>query len=59
MLKANMKRNIKIMRIHRQYLKEKIIENEKIKKKGTNFPVDTNKLKDWKNKQNRDFPFLL
>ena len=59
MLKASMKRNIKIMRIHRQHLKEKFIENEKIKKNGTNFPVDTEKLKTWKNKINRDFPFLL
>ena len=54
-----LKRNLKIMRKHRKYLKEKIIDNEKIKKKGNNFPVDLEKINNWKYKNNNDFPFLL
>ncbi len=54
-----MKRNLKIMRKHRKYLKEKYKEDEKIKKTGNNFPVNFEKKNYWKHKINNDFPFLL
>ena len=52
-------RNFKFMRKHRKYLKEKYKEDEKIKKTGSNFPVDLEKKNKWKHKINKDFPFLL
>ena len=54
-----MKRNLKMMREHRKYLKKKYIENKKIKEKGTNFPVNFDETNNWKNKKNKKFPFLL
>lgn len=51
-------RNLKFMRKHRKYLKDKYEEEKKIKKTGSNFPVDLEK-NNWKHKFNKDFPFLL
>ena len=54
-----LKRNLKIARKHRKYLKKKFGEEQKIKKNGSNFPVDLKKINSWKYKINNDFPFLL
>ena len=54
-----LRKNFKINRIKRIVKKKKILEEEKIKKNGTNFPVNIEKINNWKNKINRDFPFLL
>ena len=47
------------MRKHRKYFKKKYEEEQKIKKNGSNFPVDLEKINSWKYKINNDFPFLL
>jgi hypothetical protein len=54
-----LRQNFKINRIKRIVKKKKMLEEEKIKKNGTNFPVDIEKINNWKNKINKDFPFLL
>ena len=53
-----MRRNLKMMRKHRKYLKQKYTEEEKIKKIGTNFPVNLDKS-NWKYKKDKSYPFLL
>ena len=58
-LNIMLRRQFRISRLRRIALKEKLKEEEKIKKTGSNFPVNTEKNKDFKVKIDKKFPFLL
>ena len=48
-----------LSKIKRLKFKKKFIEEQKIKKNGNNFPVNTDKLKDFKQKKDKSYPFFL
>ena len=58
-LNIMLRRQFRISRLRRISLKEKLKEEEKIKKTGSNFPVNTEKNNDFKVKIDKKFPFLL
>ena len=58
--KYNMlRRNFRFSRIRRLALKEKRKNEEILRKKGNNYPVNTDKFKDFKKKLDKSYPFFL
>tara|TARA_B100001057_G_scaffold73866_1_gene68275 strand:+ start:332 stop:499 length:168 start_codon:yes stop_codon:yes gene_type:complete len=54
-----LRRNLKINRIKRIIKKEKRDEIKKIDKTGSNYPVDLEKKKNWRLREDKCFPPLL
>ena len=54
-----LRRNLKINTLKRLARKEKMKEIKKIDKTGSNFPVNLEKNKDWRTREDKCFPFLL
>ena len=58
--KYNMlRRSFRLSRIRRLALKEKRKNEEILRKKGHNYPVNTDKFKDFKKKVDKSYPFFL
>ena len=57
MLKSSIRNGFKIAKIKRKVKKTKFFENIKIKEKGTNFPVDMDKLHN--HREDQTYPPLL
>ena len=58
--KYNMlRRSVRLSRIRRLALKEKIKNEEIMRKKGNNYPVNIDKLKDFRKKVDKSYPFFL
>ena len=58
-LNIMLRKQFRINRLKRLALKEKLKEEEKIRKTGSNYPVNTEKNNNIKKKEDKKFPFLL
>ena len=54
-----LRKQFRINRIRRIAFKEKLKEEEKIRKTGSNYPVNTEKNNNIQKKEDKKFPFLL
>ena len=54
-----LRRNFRFSRIRRLALKEKRKNEQILRKKGHNYPVNTDKFKDFKKKIDKSYPFFL
>tara|TARA_B100001121_G_C18342977_1_gene458842 strand:+ start:109 stop:294 length:186 start_codon:yes stop_codon:yes gene_type:complete len=58
-LNIMLRKQFRINRIRRIAFKEKLKEEEKIRKTGSNYPVNTEKNNNIQKKEDKKFPFLL